>query len=139
MSDSSIQLTLVYPEGKTEKSNITFVALKTVAGELGVYPNHSPMVTTLRSGWVHFINSEKVHDFLFIPKGFAQVSPNSVVIITDSVESVSDVDLEKAKEDLDQAENRLTSRHDSHEITEALAARDFANARLEIIEKTKNK
>lgn len=137
MTATELKLTLVYPEGQIVKDGLTFIALKTAAGELGIYPNHSQLMTTLKPGWVHFTNSEKAHDYLFIPKGFAQVSPDSVKIITDSVEAVSDVDLEKAKEDLDQAENRLTSRHDVHDITEALAARDMAKAKLEIIEKTK--
>ncbi len=135
MSDS-LTLTLVHPEGKIEKSNVSFVGLKTIAGELGIYPNHSQLLTSLRSGWVHFIDAQKVHEFLFITKGFAQVTPNSVTVITESVETVSDVDLEEAKASLDQAENRLTSRHDSHDLTEALAARDYARARLEIIDKT---
>ncbi|PZC47613.1 MAG: F-type H+-transporting ATPase subunit epsilon [Chloroflexi bacterium] len=75
-------------------------------GELGILPQHAPLVTSLQAGSLRVKRSGGEDDF-FISGGFLEVRENEVKVLADSAERGTEIDLERAEEARERAESRL--------------------------------
>jgi len=75
-------------------------------GEFGVLPGHVPFFTTLKIGMLIYKKGSET-GYCFVNWGYAEVMPNSVLILADSAEKSEDIDVERAKAAMKRAEERL--------------------------------
>jgi F-type H+-transporting ATPase subunit epsilon len=102
-----IKLEIVTPERKVFDETVDSVTVPTATGEVGILPNHAPLISSLKSGILSFANkgaSEK----MVVSGGFVEVSANTVSVLTDIAEKASEIDVESAKVEREAAEKALT-------------------------------
>ena len=85
------------------------VVLPGAAGEMGILPNHSPLLTVLKYGVVRV--REKGQDLFFaVAGGFAEVQPDQVTVLADAAENVQEIDEQRADAARRRAEQILKER-----------------------------
>ncbi len=103
-------------------------------GELGVLPGHIPALSSLQCGILKYVQDGKKR-FAAIDRGFLEVEPGKVIILTEAFARPEDVDVEATKSALADAEKRLAAIQadtNSAAYQEALRDQNWARARLSI-------
>lgn len=127
---AKLQLELVTAEGRVLSEEADFVRLPGVAGELGVLPQHIPLLTPLRTGEI-MVRNEGREQHLFVAGGFVEVLPDRVVVLADAAERAEDIDEARAEEARRRAQEALT--HDDSDA-EAAALLERSMMRLRVAE-----
>jgi F-type H+-transporting ATPase subunit epsilon len=104
MVDKIIQFEIVTPERLVLKEEILQITLPTKMGEITVLPNHLPLVSGLTSGVVHIKKKDGTDEVISISGGFLEVLKDKVVILADTAERAEEIDLAKAEEAKNRAE-----------------------------------
>jgi F-type H+-transporting ATPase subunit epsilon len=107
-----------------------FVALPGEAGELGIYPRHTPLITRVRPGSVRIVKPDGNEEFVFIAGGILEVQPSRVTVLSDTAIRGKDLDEEKANAAKAAAEDAL--RNANSEIDLARAQSELAVAVAEM-------
>lgn len=94
---AKLQVELVTAEGRVLSEEADFVKLPGLGGELGVLPQHIPLLTPLRTGEV-MVRNDGREQFLVVAGGFVEVMPDRVVILADFAERAEDIDEAHAEE-----------------------------------------
>lgn len=103
---AKLQVELVTAEGRVLSEEADFVLAPGLAGDLGVLPQHIPLLTPLRTGEVKVRNGTD-EQYLFVAGGFLEVLPDKVVILADVAERAEDIDEAHAEEARKRAEEIL--------------------------------
>jgi len=103
-----IKLEIVTPERLVFDETVDAVTLPGSEGELGILPHHAPLVSTLGVGELR-IRSGGSEDWFAIVGGFVQVLPDKVVVMAETADLSSEIDLEKAQTARRDAEQALES------------------------------
>ena len=122
-----IKLEIVTPERLVFDETVDGVTLPGSEGELGVLPHHAPLVSTLGVGELK-IRSGGTEDWFAIVGGFVQVLPDKVVVMAETADLSSEIDIEKAAAARRDAEQALESGY--HEGADLSAARAALQAAL---------
>lgn len=122
-----IKLEIVTPERLVFDETVDGVTLPGSEGELGVLPHHAPLVSTLGVGELR-IRSGGTEDWFAIVGGFVQVLPDKVVVMAETADLSSEIDLEKAQAARQDAERALESGY--NEGVDLSAARAALQAAL---------
>ncbi len=130
---AKLQVELVTAEGRVLSEEADFVRAPGMAGELGVLPNHIPLMTPLRTGEV-LVRNDNREEFLFVAGGFLEVLPDKVVILADAAERAEDIDEARAEESRRRAQQLMEQRSSDADVAEAAAAMERALFRLRIAE-----
>jgi len=101
-----IQLEIVTPERLAYSDLVDAVVLPGIEGELGVLPHHAPLVTMLGVGELRVRKGGAEESFAIVG-GFLQVRPDKVVVMAETADMASEIDLEKAQEARREAERVL--------------------------------
>ncbi|XEC95321.1 F0F1 ATP synthase subunit epsilon [Paenibacillus tarimensis] len=128
---STFLLEIVTPERKVYAKDVDMVSVKGVEGELGILPNHIPLVTALRIAPV-IVKKDKKEEVLAVNGGFLEVRKDKVVILAESAELPEDIDLERAKAAKQRAEQRLAAKRDEVDFRRAELSLQRAMNRLEV-------
>ncbi|WP_281883170.1 F0F1 ATP synthase subunit epsilon [Paenibacillus sp. YYML68] len=104
---STILLEIVTPERKVFAEQASMVIAKGVEGELGILPNHIPLVTPLKIGSVTVKQPQKKDVVIAVNGGFMEVRKDKVVILAESAELPEQIDVDRAKASRERAEKRL--------------------------------
>jgi F-type H+-transporting ATPase subunit epsilon len=88
---ATLRLEIVTPEATAYSEDVEMVTLPGSEGELGVYPNHVPLLTTLNPGELRVLKGGK-ETFLAIGEGFVEITGNSVSVLTDMALDVEGID-----------------------------------------------
>jgi F-type H+-transporting ATPase subunit epsilon len=130
---TALQVDLVTPEARVFSGPASEVVIPAWEGEMGIYPDHDTLLTLLRAGTCT-IGSSQGALRLVIGRGFAEIGPDRVTILTDSSEPVSGIDREKAARDLAAAEAAAAAAEPSTEAhRQARIAAEHAQARLSAV------
>ena len=116
---AKLQVELVTAEGRILSEEADFVLAPGVEGDLGVLPNHIPLLTPLRTGEVMVRNGEAEH-ILFVAGGFLEVLPDKVTILADAAERAEDIDEARAEESRKRAQELLAQDIGNYEASLAL-------------------
>lgn len=123
---------IVTPERKVYAENASMVSVKGVEGELGILPNHIPLVTPLRIAPVK-IKRDGKEEIIAVHGGFIEVRRDKVVILAESAELPTDINIERAEAAKQRAEQRLSvARRDEIDFRRAELALQRAMCRLTI-------
>src|SRR5689334_23609647 len=93
----TIQVDVVSAEESIFSGEARFVALPGEAGELGIFPRHTPRITRIRPGSVRIEMADGSEEFVFVAGGILEVQPNAVTVLSDTAIRGKDLDEEKAK------------------------------------------
>jgi F-type H+-transporting ATPase subunit epsilon len=127
----ALQVDLVTPERAVYSGPASEVVLPAWDGQMGVYPDHDSLLALLRSGTCVIHGSDGVLRFV-VGRGFAEIGPERVTMLTDSCEPVASVDKDRAAHDLAAAEAVLATADPATEhFKQAQVAAEHARARLD--------
>ena len=128
-------LEIVTPERLAYSDTVDSVQLPGSEGELGVLPHHAPLVSTLGVGELRFRKDGTEESFAIVG-GFLQVRPDRVVVLAETADLASDIDLEKAQEARREAERALESGfHEGADLSAARAQLQQALLRIRVAER----
>lgn len=127
---STMRLEIVTPERKVYEKDVNMVVVKGVAGELGILPNHIPLVTPLKVAPVKAKLDGK-EQFIAVHGGFMEVRKDKVVILAEAAELDVDIDVSRARLAKERAERRLEQKHNDINARRAELALARAISRLE--------
>jgi len=123
----TIHVDVVSAEESIFSGEAEFVALPGEAGELGIYPRHTPLITRIKPGAVRIkIPGQAQDEFVFVAGGLLEVQPDTVTVLADTAIRGSDLDEAKAIAAKKLAEEALVN-HDS-KIDYAAAQAELATA-----------
>jgi F-type H+-transporting ATPase subunit epsilon len=100
-------LEIVTPERKVYAEQVNMVSVKGVEGELGILPNHIPLVTPLRIAPITIKIQGSGDVVIAVNGGFMEVRKDKVVILAESAELPEHIDVDRAKAAKERAEKRL--------------------------------
>ena len=111
--------------------DVNEIYTKGVDGEFGVLENHVPLMTALDVGVTKVVQGDRVHYFTTMG-GIFQFKENNAILLTDTAECGSDIDVARAKSALERAEARLADKDAEIDAKRAEAALARAKARLKV-------
>ncbi|MDD2918534.1 F0F1 ATP synthase subunit epsilon [Rhodoferax sp.] len=95
---NTIHVDVVSAEESIFSGEARFVALPGEAGELGIYPRHTPLITRIKAGSVRIQLADGGEEFVFVAGGILEVQPDCVTVLSDTAIRGKDLDDEKANE-----------------------------------------
>ena len=117
MANATIHVDVVSAEEAIYSGEAEFVVLPGEAGELGIYPRHTPLITRIKPGTVSITpagGGEKQH--IFVAGGILEVQPKVITVLADTAIRGADLDEAKASEALKRAEEARAKAQDKMEI-----------------------
>ena len=131
----ALLLEIVTPERQVFSEEVDSVVCPGVEGELGVLPNHAPLLTTLGVGELR-IRRGGEEEFFAIAGGFLQVRPDRVVVMAETADMASEIDVEKAQEARREAERALAEGFEEPaDLARARASLQRALLRIRVAER----
>jgi F-type H+-transporting ATPase subunit epsilon len=134
MTDT-FKLEIVTPEKKVVHTAAEEMQIPGKNGYLGILPGHAPLITELAVGEITY-RENSTEQRLAVAWGFAEVLPDKVTILAESAERPSEIDVARAGESKERAEQRLTSGDANVDVERSLDALHRAETRLEVAGKT---
>lgn len=104
---NKIKLEIITPEKLALREDVDEVVLPGLTGELGVLPDHEPLITQLKTGVLTY-RQGGAQSKLHVSGGFAEVLGDKVSVLADVAEKADEIDTERAKAALGRAEKRLS-------------------------------
>lgn len=135
----TIQVDVVSAEESIFSGLAEFVALPGEAGELGIYPQHTPLITRIKPGSVRIKVPGQEEVLVFVAGGILEVQPKAVIVLADSAIRGKDLDEAKASEAKRLAEDALVNRGANIDFAQAQSELASAIAQLAAIQKLRNK
>ena len=128
---ATLKLEIVTPEAKTYSEDVDMVTLPGVEGEMGIYPNHVPLMTQIVPGEI--VARKAGQDYhLAVGEGFVEITGERVAILTDMAIRAENIDEAKAEEARKRAEARLSEKLDDEESAMVSAALAHSLAQLKV-------
>jgi F-type H+-transporting ATPase subunit epsilon len=115
------------------KEEVSEVQIRGKDGYLGILPGHAPLLSQLGCGSLSYKSGAQKH-FMVVDGGFLEVLPDHVRVLADLAERAEEINVEKARADLRQAEQQLSNPSPNMDTEAALAAMDRAQARINAAE-----
>ena len=137
---NSIHVDVVSAEELIFSGEAEFVALPGEAGELGIYPKHTPLITRIRPGAVRIkVVGQEEEEFVFVAGGILEVQPNGVTVLADTAIRGHDLDEAKALAAKKAAEESMVNKESKIDYATAQAELATAIAQLAAIAKLRQK
>lgn len=130
MADT-IQLEIVTPDRLLVNEQVEEVQIPGKSGYLDALPEHAPLITELAPGELTYKSGGSV-THLAVSWGFAEVLPDKVTILAQAAERPEEIDVARAQEAKDRAEQALQSPKPDTDFDAALAALRRAEVRLQV-------
>jgi F-type H+-transporting ATPase subunit epsilon len=128
---NTLKLEIVTPDAKTYSEDVDMVTLPGVEGEMGIYPQHVPLLTQIVPGEIS-VRKGGQDFFLAVGEGFAEITADRVAIMTDMAIRAENIDEAKAEEARRRAEARLAEKIDDEETARVSAALAQSVAQLRV-------
>jgi F-type H+-transporting ATPase subunit epsilon len=137
---STMHVDVVSAEESIFSGEASFVAQPGEAGELGIFPKHTPLITRIRAGAVRItLADSKEEEFVFVAGGILEIQPDLVTVLADTAIRGQDLDEAKASEAKRAAEESLNNRTGEFDIAKATAEIAILNAQLAAIQMLRKK
>ena len=137
---NTIHVDVVSAEASIFSGEAEFVALPGEAGELGIYPKHTPLITRIKPGAVRIkVAGRDEEEFVFIAGGLLEVQPNSVTVLADTAIRGADLDEAKALAAKKHAEEAMVNQESKVDYARAQAELSVAVAQLAAIARLRGK
>ncbi|NBQ87577.1 MAG: F0F1 ATP synthase subunit epsilon [Betaproteobacteria bacterium] len=136
---STIRVEVVSAEESIFSGDARFVALPGEAGELGIYPRHTPLITRIRPGSVRIETADGGEEFVFVAGGILEVQPECVTVLSDTAIRGKDLDEEKANEARRNAEEAVRNAKSDIDLAKAQSELAVMAAQIAALRKYRQK
>jgi F-type H+-transporting ATPase subunit epsilon len=136
---NTIHVDVVSAEESIYSGEAEFVVLPGEAGELGIYPRHTPLITRIKPGEVRIKPPGGDEELIFVAGGILEVQPKAVTVLADTAIRGHDLDEAKALDAKKRAEDSMQNQTSKLEIAKAQAELASAVAQLAAIRKLRRK
>ena len=136
---STIRVDVVSAEESIFSGDAKFVVLPGEAGELGIYPRHTPLITRIKPGAVRIVKADDSEEFVFVAGGLLEVQPNSVTVLSDTAIRGKDLDEAKASSAKAAAEESLKNAKGDIDIAMAQSELAVMAAQIAALRKYRQK
>lgn len=136
---ATIHVDVVSAEEALFSGEARFIALPGEGGELGILPNHAPLITRIKPGSVRIELESGDEEYVFVAGGILEVQPDVVTVLADTAIRGKDLDEAKAAEAKRRAEEALANSGSNIEYAKAQAELAEAVAQLAAIQKFRKK
>jgi F-type H+-transporting ATPase subunit epsilon len=127
-----LNLEIVTPEKRVFDETVDAVTIPTTNGEIGILPNHAPLISSLKSGILTYSNRGAT-ERMVVSGGFVEVSANKVSIMADVAERADEINAEAARAERESAEKVLSAWSGTEDEFEVEKERlEKAQARLQL-------
>ena len=135
----TFRLEIVSAERSLFSGEANFVVVPGVDGELGIFPNHTPLLTKIKPGTLKFHAKDEPEETLFfVAGGFLEVQPTVVTVLADTVIRGEEIDQARAEESKKKAEEAISKApEDKIALATAQAELSYAMAELRTLQKYK--
>ena len=124
----TLRLEIVTPEARAYSDDVELVVLPAVEGEMGVYPQHIPLITQIKPGELLVTKNGK-QTALAVGEGFVEVTAEKVSVLVDMALQEAEIDEKAVEEAIARAEARLKEQHIGDEeaaLVQAAIAKSLA-------------
>ena len=135
----TIKCDIVSAQRKLFSGDIKCCVVSGAGGELGIYPRHAPLMTTLKAGEVRLLKLDEEELTFIIGGGILEVMPHLVTVLADTAVRADDIDEAAAQRAKAEAERELLTRTERLEIAEAQSRLAEAVAQLRALERLRRK
>jgi len=133
---STVEVLVATAEREVYRGKADFVVAPGAAGELGIMPKHTPLLSALCAGELRIRRGEEL-DEVFISGGFIEVQPDCITVLADTAERASDVDEASALEAERKAKEVVDTHNGDMDFARAANELAIASARLSFLRKRK--
>ena len=128
-----LRLEIVTPEKKVVDETVDAVTVPGANGEIGILPNHAPLISTLKPGILAYTRGGAT-ERLVVSGGFVEVSTDKVSVLADVAETAEEIDVEAARSERETSEKALGAWSGSEADFEVEKERlERAQARLQLV------
>jgi F-type H+-transporting ATPase subunit epsilon len=128
---TTLKLEIVTPDAVTYSEDVEMVTLPGAEGEMGIYPQHVPLMTQIVPGEIIVRKSGQDY-FLAVGEGFVEITGGRVAVMSDMAIKAENIDEAKAEEARRRAEARLAEKLDDEEAALVSAALAHSLAQLKV-------
>ena len=128
---NTLKLEIVTPEAKTYSEDVDMVTLPGVEGEMGIYPQHVPLMTQIVAGEITARKGGQDYH-LAVGEGFVEITGDRVAILTDMAIRAENIDEAKMEEARKRAEARLAEKLGDEESAMVSAALAHSLTQLKV-------
>ncbi|HYK90271.1 MAG TPA: F0F1 ATP synthase subunit epsilon [Acidobacteriota bacterium] len=125
-----IHLEIVTPEKQLFSGSVDSVTLPSSTGYLGILPGHAPLLAELGIGDISY-TAGGVTEYMSCSWGFAEVLPERVIVLSQTAEAASEIDVNRAEQAKARAEKRLHGKDPNLDYARAQLALMRAISRLD--------
>ncbi|HVZ46798.1 MAG TPA: F0F1 ATP synthase subunit epsilon [Ramlibacter sp.] len=129
-STHTIHVDVVSAEEQIFSGEARFVALPGEAGELGIFPRHTPLITRVKPGSVRIEKADGSEEFIFVAGGILEVQPTRVTVLSDTAIRGKDLDEQKAAEAQRAAQEALDNAKSDVDVARAQSELAVAAAEM---------
>ena len=133
----TFHLDVVSAEQQMFSGLVQSIQVSGTEGELGIRPNHAPLLTAIKPGMVHIVKQQGEEEYIYLSGGVLEVQPGTVTVLADTAIRGQDLDEARALEAKRKAEERIHSSHGDVDYAQASAELAKAIAKLRVIELTR--
>jgi F-type H+-transporting ATPase subunit epsilon len=128
---STLKLEIITPDGTAYSEDVDMVTLPGVEGQMGVFPQHVPLMTQMVPGEI--IVRKEGHDyFLAVGEGLVEITGDHVAVLTDLAIAAEKIDEAKVEEARQRAEARLSEKLSDEEVASVNASLTRSLAQLHV-------
>ncbi|MEI8143116.1 MAG: ATP synthase F1 subunit epsilon [Candidatus Berkelbacteria bacterium] len=135
---NTFKLKLISPSGIAYEAEATEITLPTTDGEIGILPNHEPLITLIKAGLIKIKNGREEKE-LATEGGIAEINNNVIKILADTAEDTANLDELKIMKAKELAEKHLTEAKNEIEFADASANLEKQLTMLSLATKRKKK
>ena len=136
---NTIHVDVVSAEESIFSGEARFVALPGEAGELGIYPRHTPLITRIKAGSVRIEQADGSEEFIFVAGGILEVQPHCITVLSDTAIRGNDLDDEKANEAKAAAEEAIKNAKTDIDLAKATSELSIMLAQIQALRKYRQK
>ena len=135
---SELNLEIITPEKPIFRDQIEAVTIPGTQGSFQILKNHAPLISSFEIGIIK-VQKSNVETFYTTAGGTVEVSKNQVLVLADSIEKITDINVDRAEQAKKRAEDRLQKKHEENiDEARANAALNRALNRLNAVKKYSN-
>ena len=138
MATKTLHVDIVSAEQQIYSGEAQRIIAPGEAGELGILPEHIPLITRIKPGTVRVKGADGSEEFIYVSGGMMEVQPDRVTILADTSVRAHDLDEAKAMEAERRAKEALANRSGVMDIAKAQAELAEAAAQIAAIRKLRN-
>jgi F-type H+-transporting ATPase subunit epsilon len=125
---------IVTPERIVYTNEVRMVVAPTIDGEIGIMPLHAPLVSALKPGEIRVMLGDDKVEWFAISGGYIQVHEDKVIVLADQAAASSQIDVERARQTLESARQRMEeiATDDEGELNACMADLNWCEAQLNV-------